>query len=338
MLERSITNTLLLWDVLTGFDIFESRSFAAMHGRWAARAPTRLARPVPELHAEQATRARVIEGSRDFTRPFVVRAAVADVEGVRRWARPEFWLERYADELVLVSSHESSRFVSLADFFAAQGELYVAGATTIFERRPELEAMVDNSLTRSLTPDAPNRAPLFHQMFMGWRSQGSTVHCAIGINLFRQISGRKRWYFIAPEQTPWVYPKIYANGYSATSRTIQTNAESAGAPWFEQLERYTVILEPGDLLINPPWWWHCVENLGEADELVIGCPTRFNSPRRALQVDRFKTLVAAWRRLGKRLGGDGSFAAHAAGFDNALAFERSLIENRDETNQALVLR
>jgi hypothetical protein len=334
MLETSITNALLLWDLLTDYDIFSSTTFATLHRRWVARAGSSEARPVAEIDAVEASRDRVIEGSHDFTVPFVVRGAVAEVESLRNWGDPEFWLARYADELVLCARPEASQLVTLTEFFAAAGELYVAGATTIFERRPELKAMVDNELTRSLAPDAPGRAPLFHQVFMGWRAQGSTVHCAIGINLFRQITGRKKWYFMAPSQTPRVYPKIYANGYSATSRTIQASADDPGAPWFDRLERYTVTLEPGDLLINPPWWWHCVENLGAPGELVIGCPTRFNSAARALRVDPFKSLVAGWRRLRTRP----EFGPGRGGIDDALAFERTLIENRDETDQSLVLR
>jgi uncharacterized RmlC-like cupin family protein len=28
------------------------------------------------------------------------------------------------------------------------------------------------------------------------------------------------------------------------------------SPWMNKLERYTVTLQPGDLLMNPPWFWH----------------------------------------------------------------------------------
>ena len=33
------------------------------------------------------------------------------------------------------------------------------------------------------------------------------------------------------------------------------------------LPRLEVILEPGDVLFNAPWWWHTVENL---DDLTVG--------------------------------------------------------------------
>ena len=333
MIERPLTNAFLLCDVLTDFDIFESRGFSALHRRWIDRTAPCEALPVPEIDAEQASRARVIEGSRDFTHPFVVRGAVADTASVREWGDPAFWHDNYADELVLCTSASTSELRSVREFFASDRQLYVAGATTIFERRPELKRMVETPLTRQLSPKGVDVPPLFYQTFMGWQRQGTTVHCAIGINLFRQIAGRKKWYFMAPSQTPRVYPKIYSNGYSATSRTVQAHERDQGVAWFDRLERYTVILEPGDLLLNPPWWWHCVENVGDPDELVIGCPTRFDSPRRAFRVDTFKSLIAAWRHIRTRA----QYATERGGVDDALAFERSLIENRNETDQALVL-
>jgi hypothetical protein len=335
--EKTITNALLVWDILTDFDMFESSYFGAIHQRWVERTDPREAMAVPEITADRATRARVVEGSRDFTFPFVIRGAVAETASVQRWADPRFWLDGYADELVLCTSASASGLHPLAQVFARSSSatpLYVAGAATIFERRPELKAMVDTPLTQQISPKGVGKPPLFHQMFLGWRHQGTTVHCAIGINLFHQIAGRKKWYFMAPSQTPWVWPKIYSNGYSATSRTIQANESRRGAAWFDRLERYSVTLEPGDLLINPPWWWHCVENVGEPDELVIGCPTRFDCPRRAFGVDPFKSAIAVWRHVARRPG----FGKHGGGIDDALAFERSLIENRNETYQSLVLR
>ena len=87
------------------------------------------------------------------------------------------------------------------------------------------------------------------------------------------------------------------------------------------------------MVINPPWWWHAVENIAEADELVIGVPTRFDSPKRALRADAFKTVVAAIRHYQHKPG----FSTRAGAEEEAVAFERTLIENRDQTYQSLAL-
>jgi len=42
------------------------------------------------------------------------------------------------------------------------------------------------------------------------------------------------------------------------------------------LERYTIVVHPGDVLINPPWFWHGTRNLGESS-FIVGCPSRYGS-------------------------------------------------------------
>ena len=76
------------------------------------------------------------------------------------------------------------------------------------------------------------------------------------------IVGSKKWWFIPPSQTPYLKPSINVNGFSAHTHTlVGKNGESA-SPWMEKLERYTAVLNPGDVLINPPWFWHGILNLG----------------------------------------------------------------------------
>ncbi len=75
-----------------------------------------------------------------------------------------------------------------------------------------------------------------------------------------------------------MWPAINVNGFSAHTRTrIGKNADFPVSPWWNKLIRYTTILNPGDVLINPPWFWHGVKNLGEPDKLIIGSPVRFIS-------------------------------------------------------------
>ena len=69
------------------------------------------------------------------------------------------------------------------------------------------------------------------------------------------------------------------------------------SPWMKKIERYTAVLQPGDVLINPPWFWHGILNLGEtSDSLVVGVPTRYGgkaSNIAAIKSNPFMTLFAA---------------------------------------------
>jgi hypothetical protein len=71
-----------------------------------------------------------------------------------------------------------------------------------------------------------------------------------------------------------LWPAINVNGFSAHTLT-KIGKNGPPSPWWGKLTRYTTVLNPGDVLINPPWFWHGIKNLGEPDKLVIGSPVRF---------------------------------------------------------------
>ena len=43
-------------------------------------------------------------------------------------------------------------------------------------------------------------------------------------------------------------------------------------PAFAHCPIFEVTLEPGDLLLNPPWWWHAVRNVSET---TVGVASRW---------------------------------------------------------------
>lgn len=91
------------------------------------------------------------------------------------------------------------------------------------------------------------------------------------------ISGQKKWWFFPPSQTPYLKPSINVNGFSAHTRTYVGKKDMPLSPWLNKLERYTTIVNPGDVLVNPPWFWHAIINQGDYDshDLIIGCPSRY---------------------------------------------------------------
>lgn len=60
-------------------------------------------------------------------------------------------------------------------------------------------------------------------------------------------------------------------------------AGDAASPWMSKLERYTYKMLPGDILINPPLFWHGIINEAEdEDGLVIGVPTRYGADKQTV--------------------------------------------------------
>lgn len=168
----------------------------------------------------------------------------------------------------------------------------MSGASNIFDKHPELHKMIDNEKIQSIEPGTRTAT----QIFMGFPKMGSDIHCAVGINIFRMIAGRKKWWFLPPSQTAYLKPSINVNGFSSHTHTLVGKEGGEASPWISKLERYTSILEPGDVLINPPFFWHGILNLGDDDkELVIGCPSRYGAgvtTRAAINSSPILSLVA----------------------------------------------
>lgn len=334
MLAQRITDGFMLLDSFSSqFSILDSPTFAAFHRTITQLAMEKPEKPLQEVSAKKLpSRKKLVKMYQ--TMPLVIRGGLTDEAALKNWADPKWWRKNYGSEQVLCTSSTETGGYTMDEFFDSKGKLYVQGATALFENRPELKDQVESPITHQVAPGHEGAKPTYYQLFMGWKSQGSTVHCAIGLNVFRQVAGRKLWYFFPPSQTPYVYPKLYDNGFSCTSKTVQHHARGTGAPWFSRLERYQVILEPGDLLIVPPWWWHCVENLADEGDMVIGVATRYTDPVMALRNDPVKTLVAfaKARDVSRETEGDDHSSLEAA-----LDFERKLMGNRNQTAQLLTL-
>ncbi|NET36795.1 MAG: hypothetical protein F6K19_33005 [Cyanothece sp. SIO1E1] len=109
-------------------------------------------------------------------------------------------------------------------------------------------------------------------------SSGSYLHCAPADNMFLNITGKKEWHFIDPSYTPIMLPAMSKFGmFCASELTESLEGEffddlTSRYPFFKHIPIYKTVLEEGDMLFNPPWWWHRVKNLSP---LTIGCANRY---------------------------------------------------------------
>ena len=80
-------------------------------------------------------------------------------------------------------------------------------------------------------------------------------------NFFFQITGKKKWYFIHPNNTHLLYPSLENSGIYYQSNNFCINPQNAKNKLTKYCPYYMAILEPGDILFNPSPWWHSVENI-----------------------------------------------------------------------------
>lgn len=283
-------------DFFTPWKIFTSPAFDAYHQFLLSKLPEREELSIPVLHANNFTAEDVDRLSKGFTFPIIIREVLVNSSGVQKWTDHDWWVENYKEEPILCGTLDTVRDqCTIGDFFQEiknGNPFYISGASKIFTKNKALADMIEDERLQKIEPSER----VSTQLFMGLKDMGSDIHCAIGVNIFRQISGRKRWWFIPPSQTAYLKPSININGFSAHTHTMVGKDGGAMSPWFNKLERYGAWLEPGDVLINPPWFWHGILNDAKSEkDLIIGVPTRYGGPkgvRAAFMSNPFMTVFA----------------------------------------------
>ena len=217
----------------------------------------------------------------DGMRPIVLRGLGADHECVRRWS-PELFKERYGDFPVFYTTTEriiNDNGTRLADFVdqVLSGNVnrgYVENLSDIFNAFPELHEQLGLDRIAAHFEGFATYHQIA-QLFFGGRGTGAAFHCANELNVFFNIYGQKRWTFVHPKYMFAMSPTLMNRGYFVGS-FVKSNAPAgfieANFPLYNRVPRLTVTLEPGDILVNPPWWWHAVKNVTPA---TIAVATRW---------------------------------------------------------------
>jgi ribosomal protein L16 Arg81 hydroxylase len=108
------------------------------------------------------------------------------------------------------------------------------------------------------------------------------MHCAIGSNLFVQVHGRKQWWIYSNKNSPLLEPLV--------DRSVFFRSQASGEKPegnFKKADGWTVILEPGDVLYNPPFFWHQARNI----DTTIGVGFRWFSLASILKVSPAQFLM-----------------------------------------------
>jgi hypothetical protein len=332
----------IILDATTSWSLETSTFWRNYHLFLASTRPDREPMPLPELQMKDFTRERFMEMTKNWTFPIVIRNVIPrDAQVLKDWANKTWWIENYGDEEVMCKptdrtyNDKNRPFYPLKEWWRRTDEgekIYISGTSSIFRRRPELAAMINDPIYEKIAPVEGDK-PFATQLFMGQSGTGSPIHNAIAVNVFRQIVGRKRWWFFPPSETPYVTPCITATGYSYHSPISWAPIKFRGNvsdPMVQKLERYTTVLEPGDVVMNPPWFWHAVENL---DPFTIGSPARYadKDARAAFRVAQGLTNIlfghVYWQH-GSIENFKQSMIAENKLMDGRDAIERSVASNR----------
>lgn len=190
--------------------------------------------------------------------PVVLRGLAGESTAGRTWTFDSF-VERFADEDVLLTTKELDGEPGKLDAVRSD-KVYLHNCEILFRRYPEL---IDDLPLDRLKAFC-DMLPTHLQLFLGRRGTGSPFHSAGTWNWFLNLQGRKTWYFVDPRHGFLIYP-MNAVGQAATFAlcAYPDEYDRDFFPAFRHCPIFKVTLEPGDVLLNPPWWWHAVKNDSE---------------------------------------------------------------------------
>ncbi|MDX2547094.1 cupin-like domain-containing protein [Streptomyces sp. WI04-05B] len=105
-------------------------------------------------------------------------------------------------------------------------------------------------------------------LWMGSKDYTTQLHFDMAQNLYVQIEGRKRFLLFRPEDFGRIQTGLRGGMHNASA--IDPEAPDLEAfPEFAGLDAWEAVLEPGDLLYLPPFWWHQVSGLQGGVSLSI---------------------------------------------------------------------
>jgi len=235
---------------------------------------------LPSINSDQIS--LIQEYTNNYRTPLVIKGLIKDFPCVQKWNIE--YLKKYCgkylvkgftksdnsemlyDQFNNVKVLENVRFSTACDMIENGEQIYINNFHSIFIDCKVLQADLNLKKLDEITPIEYTDTS---QLFFGPKGTGTTLHCAMKSNIFYNVKGRKKWTFIDPEYSPYLSAVLSNNGIFVVSKLNYFKDKAL----LRNIPKYEYILEEGDVLFNPSWWWHCVENMSE---YTVGVANRSN--------------------------------------------------------------
>jgi len=211
--------------------------------------------------------------------PVVMEGMASDWPCCGKWTF-DFFADRYGDEPVVLTDGVVPHVPSVARRYAMLRDILRSDAGPL-AKYLRFHPML--ALHPELTDDFPlqwfetykHRRSLYShvQFFIGAKGTATGLHNSQMCNLFVMVHGEKEWALYPTTYTPFMDPQTTRSVY----RLSRHNTGNFIEPGLGRLDGYLVHMRPGDVLWNPPFYWHSVRNLTD----TIGVGYRWNDQRLA---------------------------------------------------------
>ena len=206
-----------------------------------------------------------IKSYRNKLQPVVFKGLAKTWPAFNKWS-PSFFAEQYASDPVILfdasienlktRNFESAKIKNFKDYIIdmENGSKEYARFLPLLDQHEELKRDFDIDWLKHASGHSNKNVK--NQLFIGGKDTSTSIHSAIGSNLFVQLYGRKKWWIYSTEYSPLIEPVV---DRSIFFRSF-SNAENPTGN-FKNARGWEIVLEPGDVLFNPPFYWHQVRNL-----------------------------------------------------------------------------
>lgn len=266
-------------------DYFLTNFMKNYRNRILEKMPVIQSTQLPEININDISKETCAKISHNFTQPFVIRGLIKNFECVRKWDLDYFEKEygntevpafSVTDNKVSYSKNNStsikkcnnSNFCSIKTIcqsIRAGEPLYINNISKLFtvsdKAREELNLDKMSDIMNQSFLKNPAKNEFMSQLFLGGKNTGTSLHCSSNINFFFNIKGQKQWGFIDPKYTHLINCQTSKQGLFAVCSDDFFDKSDNNA--FLKIPRYETVLNSGDFLFNPGWYWHAVKNKSE---------------------------------------------------------------------------
>lgn len=233
------------------------------------------------------------DSNKYYLNPFVIRKAALNLS--TSWGYDEnkpdkmykYLKQRFGKHQVLVYKNQTNDILHAKsnDFYYIKLEYFI----DILQEDPSIldTVIFDDTFREDYMSDlvpyvkkVTNLRVVTSHLFMGNKKSGSHWHYNQNSNIFIQVYGSKHWCFI--KKYNWIYMR-------SLFRPVVFARSMVNSKILRKIPKTCVTLYPGDILFNPGFTWHEVEN---KDNFNLGIANRIHDFQK---IDNRKTQISILR-------------------------------------------
>lgn len=208
--------------------------------------------------------------------PVVMEGAAKDWDCVKKWSL-EYFKELHGNDVIALTNlklkeiYETTTLGEVIDNIRGGGGKYYRFYPLLFRHPEHIKDFDYKWLLERRNPLTWFEA---WQVFIGGKGTITPFHMENQCNLFVQVYGKKKWIIYPKDYTMVLDPEPARHMYRSPSVKSQEGPFNAFKPDYNAYPEYQYInwleteLNPGDVLFNPCFDWHTVEN--ETDSIGVG--------------------------------------------------------------------